>query len=128
LKKNNSKKCNLFSKFRIIYINFVNQNVQRKTMVIIKWATIANFYQQYPDAKNALEYWYDTTEEADWSNVNDVKKTFNSADYVGNDRIVFNIKGNKYRLVALTFFRTRTMYIRFIGTHSAYDKIDVKNI
>lgn len=97
-------------------------------MVIIAWSTIAAFYQEHPDAKNALENWYDTTEEADWSNINDVKKTFNSADYVGNDRIVFNIKGNKYRLVALVIFRTRTVFIRFVGTHSAYDKIDVKNI
>ena len=96
-------------------------------MVIIAWSAIAAFYQEYPDAKNALENWYDITEEADWSNINDVKKTFNSADYVGNDRIVFNIKGNKYRLVALIIFRTRTVFIRFVGTHSAYDKIDVKN-
>lgn len=96
-------------------------------MVIIAWSTIAAFYQEHPDAKNALENWYDITEEADWSNINDVKKTFNSADYVGNDRIVFNIKGNKYRLVALIIFRTRTVFIRFVGTHSAYDKIDVKN-
>ena len=97
-------------------------------MVIIAWSAIAAFYQEYPDAKNALENWYDITEEADWSNINDVKKTFNSADYVGNDRIVFNIKGNKYRLVALVIFRTRTVFIRFVGTHSAYDKVDVKNI
>lgn len=97
-------------------------------MVIIAWSTITAFYQEHPDAKNALENWYDITEEADWSNINDVKKTFNSADFVGNDRIVFNIKGNKYRLVALIIFRTRTVFIRFIGTHSAYDKIHVKNI
>lgn len=97
-------------------------------MVIIAWSAIAAFYEEYPDAKNALENWYDTTEDADWSNINAVKQTFNSADYVGNDRIVFNIKGNKYHLVALTIFRTRTVFIRFIGTHSMYAKIDVKNI
>jgi mRNA interferase HigB len=97
-------------------------------MVIIAWSAIAAFYQEYPDAKNALENWYDITEEADWSNINDVKNTFNSADYVGNNRIVFNVKGNKYRLVALTIFGTRTVFIRFIGTHSAYDKIDVTTI
>lgn len=97
-------------------------------MVIIAWSAIAAFYEEHPEAKNALEHWYDTTEEADWSNVNDVKETFNSADYVGNDRLVFNIKGNKYRLVALVIFRIRTVFIRFVGTHSEYDKIDVKNI
>ena len=97
-------------------------------MVIIAWSTIAAFYQEHPDAKNAVEYWYDVTEKSDWSNINDVKGTFNSADYVGNDRIVFNIKGNKYRLVALTIFRTRTIFIRFLGTHSEYDKINVKTI
>jgi mRNA interferase HigB len=53
-----------------------------------------------------------------------MKKTFNSVDVVGNDRYVFNIKGNSYRLVAMIFFDIRTIYIRFIGTHSEYDKID----
>lgn len=97
-------------------------------MVVISWATLRDFYQIHADAKTALEEWYDTVDEADWSNLSDIKQTFNSVDYVGNDRYVFNIKGNKYRLVALIFFKSRTVFIRFVGTHAAYDKINVSKI
>lgn len=57
-----------------------------------------------------------------------MKKDFNHVDYVGNDRYVFNIKGNTYRLVTMIFFDKRTIYIRFIGTHNEYDKVDCKSI
>ena len=60
--------------------------------------------------------------------MNDVKQTFNSADYVGNERMVFNIKGNRYRLVAAVLFSIRTVYIKFIGTHAEYNKIDVETV
>jgi len=65
---------------------------------------------------------------ADWSTFNEIKQTFNSADFVGNDRYVFNIKGNKYRLVAVIHFDIRTVYIKFIGTHKEYDRIDILTI
>ena len=58
----------------------------------------------------------------------DVRKTFRTVDYVGNDRYVFNIKGNRYRLVAMIFFDIRTLYVRFVGTHAEYDKIDCTTI
>ena len=76
---------------------------------------------------NRLE-WYKIVIQADWSNVNDVKNTFNSADYVGNERFVFNIKGNRYRIVAHIKFNSRRIYIKFVGTHAEYDKIDALNI
>ena len=58
-----------------------------------------------------------------------IKQTFNSVDYVGNNRFVFNVKGNDYRLVAIISFNAKKVYIRFIGTHAEYDKIkDIKNI
>lgn len=57
-----------------------------------------------------------------------MKKTFNSVDAVGNDRYVFNIKGNSYRIVAMIFFDIRTIYIRFVGTHKEYDKVDCKTV
>ncbi|MDF7818589.1 type II toxin-antitoxin system HigB family toxin [Runella sp. MFBS21] len=66
--------------------------------------------------------------QADWAHLMDVKSTFNSVDFVGNDRFVFNIKGNRYRLVALIHFSIRTVYIKFIGTHADYNKIDVSTI
>lgn len=57
-----------------------------------------------------------------------MKKTFNSVDTVGNDRYVFNIKGNNYRIIAMIFFNIRTIYIRFVGTHKEYDKVDCKTV
>ena len=66
--------------------------------------------------------------DADWSSLNDVRKTFNSVDYVGNDHFVFNIRGNRYRLVVMIFFDIRTIYIRFIGTHDHYNNIDASTI
>jgi mRNA interferase HigB len=68
------------------------------------------------------------TKQADWATLKDIKDTFNSVDYVGNDRYVFNIKGNKYRLVAMIFFDIRTLYLRYVDTHAEYDKIDCKTI
>jgi mRNA interferase HigB len=97
-------------------------------MVIIARSAITRFCEIHPDAGDGLLQWFTRTTEADWGSLADVRRTFNSVDYVGNDRFVFNIKGNKYRLVALIFFDVRTVYIRFIGTHAAYDKIDVSII
>lgn len=66
---------------------------------------------------------------ADWNSLADIKQDFNSADYVGNNRYVFNIDGNNFRLVAIVIFLAHKVYIRFIGTHPEYDKIkDIKNI
>ena len=65
---------------------------------------------------------------SNWNKLADVKETFSDIDFVGNDRYVFNIGGNKYRLVAMIHFSTRTVYIRFIGTHKEYDKIDCSTI
>jgi mRNA interferase HigB len=93
-------------------------------MVIISYGTIRNFFETYADAKDALNNWYRLASKADWANYHEVKEMFNSVDAIGNDRFVFNIRGNNYRLVAMIFFDIRTIYIRFVGTHSDYDKID----
>jgi len=82
----------------------------------------------HADAEIPLCKWFYATENSSWNNLNDIKKTFSSTDYVGNDRYVFNIKGNDYRLVAIVIFASKKVYIRFIGTHREYDKIDCKNI
>ena len=63
-----------------------------------------------------------------WHNLNDIRQTFNSVDYVGNQRYVFNIKGNDYRLVVVIQFTPQFVYVRFIGTHSEYEKIDCSKI
>lgn len=98
-------------------------------MRIVSKKTLVAFYKENKDAEIALRDWYSKTEEANWESFNDVKKTFNTADFVGNRRVVFNIRGNKYRLITLILFRIKMVYIRFIGTHKDYDKItDIKNI
>lgn len=82
-----------------------------------------------PAATIPLNDWYDTVKKADWKNFADIKATFNTVSSVGNQRYVFNIKGNDYRLIVLIKFHPSHVLIRFIGTHSEYDKIkDIKNI
>ena len=97
-------------------------------MVIITKTVLVEFGEKYADSAEALDNWYNKSKNANWKNLNELKKTFSSVDYVGNDRYVFNIKGNKYRMVVMIFFDIRTMFIRFIGTHAEYDKVDCTKI
>ena len=92
-------------------------------MRIIAHRTLVLFYTKHADAKAALEEWFLKTQKADWESFDDIKKTFNSVDAVGNQRFVFNIKGNDYRLVALIEFKIKMVYIRFVGTHKEYSNI-----
>ena len=79
------------------------------------------------DSEQPLKAWYAVANEADWANFAQVKKQFGSASSVG-DRVVFNIAGNKYRLVVYVNYEFRIVYVRFVGTHAEYDKVDVKNV
>ena len=97
-------------------------------MVVISKTILNELGKVTPDVALALNDWYTIVRAANWRTFADIKQTFNSVDYVGDNRYVFNIKGNQYRLVALVFFSVRTVYIKFIGTHSAYDRIDVTTI
>lgn len=100
-----------------------------QTMRVIAKKTLVTYYTNHPQAKDALEEWYTKTEEAEWHNLADMRHTFNSVDYVGNQHYVFNIKGNDYRLVVVVRFTPQQVLIRFIGTHAEYDKItDIQNI
>jgi len=98
-------------------------------MRIVAKKTITDYYSANKESKVALCDWYRKTSKAQWNNFSQVRKTYNSADYVGNKRIVFNIRGGKYRLVALVWYKAKTVFIRFIGTHIEYDNIaDIQNI
>ena len=97
-------------------------------MVIISKAALRDFSQKHPDAEDALQKWYDETKAADWKNFTAIKETFNSVDAVGNDRYVFDIRGNHYRLIAMIIFKIRTVFILFVGTHSEYDKINATQV
>jgi mRNA interferase HigB len=97
-------------------------------MVIISKAVLNEFAAKNPETETALIRWYNETRAADWRNFSELKKVFNTADTVSNDRYVFDIKGNRYRLIALIIFRIRTVFILFVGTHEEYDKIDASKI
>lgn len=99
-------------------------------MHIISHRKLIDFYGSdgHGDAKVALERWYDIAQRAEWHNLADIKEDFPSTDYVGNQHYVFNIRGNNYRLVVVIKFTIGRLFVRFVGTHSEYDKIDCKNI
>lgn len=96
-------------------------------MRIISRPRLIEFWGKYPDAKTPLRVWFKKIEQSKWKGINDLKNDFPTADYVGNNRVVFDIKGNRYCIIVLVFFTGQKMYIRFIGTHAEYDKIDAKN-
>jgi len=97
-------------------------------MRIVSRKTLREFAEVHADADEALDVWYRIVSQCEWNSFGDIREVFNSADYIGNDRYVFNIRGNKYRLVAMIFFNPKIVYIRFVGTHAAYDKIDCTTI
>lgn len=110
-----------------MYLCAVNQ--QKCDMRVFSKSTLVEYYTDHPLAQQPLQDWYETTKRAEWKNLNDIRAVFNNVDYVGNDRYVFNIKGNDYRLVVVIRFSKGRVFIRFIGTHAEYDKItDIKNI
>ena len=92
-------------------------------MHIIAFSTIREYIAGHANSEAALRDWYNKTSDALWSSLADIRQTFGSADFVGNDRYVFNIKGNSYRLVAMIFFQAKLVYVRWIGTHAEYDRI-----
>ncbi|MCU7551325.1 type II toxin-antitoxin system HigB family toxin [Chitinophagaceae bacterium LB-8] len=97
-------------------------------MVVISYRTIREFTLKHKDAEDALNNWYTIAEKSDWANFNELRKIFSSADSVGGDLYVFNIKGNKYRLIVRIIFKVRTVYIKFIGTHAQYDKVNLGDL
>ncbi len=100
-------------------------------MRIIAKRTLREFWEsdpKYTDAKGQLEAWYKTTLKATWQNSSDVKAQFRHASILKNHRVVFNIAGNKYRLVAVIDYTRQTLFIRFISTHKQYDKINAETI
>jgi len=91
-------------------------------------STLRNYWEKQPESEQYLKTWYDIVMNSDWKTPNDVKQTYSNASILKDSRIVFNIKGNDYRLVAKFNFEKQWMFIRFIGTHSEYDKINAGTI
>jgi len=97
-------------------------------MRIVTFKRIKEFSEKHRNSKTALQECYFKTTTAEWNSFTDIKQTFNHADFVGNSRVVFNIRGNQYRLVAIVIFASQKVYIRYIGTHEEYNNIDCVNI
>ena len=97
-------------------------------MKIINKELIDRFITKHADSSNAVLRWINQIEEAKITNHNELKSIFSSADYIGNSRFVFNIKGNDYRLIAVILFSAGMVTVCFIGTHAEYDKIDCLTI
>lgn len=97
-------------------------------MRVIAISTLRDFWTRYPDSEQALKEWYVKTERAQWNSLYDIRKDAGAVDYVKNQRYVFNIKGNDYRLIVAIKFTSKLVFIRFVGTHSEYDRIDASTI
>jgi mRNA interferase HigB len=99
-------------------------------MRIIAKKTLKDFYKQsrYMDSKSALESWYKEISKLEWSNPNEVKEMYRSASIVGDEKVVFNIAGNKYRLIVSINYYAKIVFVKFIGTHKQYDKINVEDL
>lgn len=90
--------------------------------------TLREFWEEHADAEQPLRAWYHDVRKADWRSPADVKRVYANASVVGENRIVFNIGGNRYRLVVAVNCQYRICYVRFVGTHQAYDRVDVATV
>jgi mRNA interferase HigB len=97
-------------------------------MPIITRKTLRQFWERHPDAAEVLKDWHDNAEHANWTSPQQIKTDYPSASIIGGDRVVFNIKGNNYRLVVHIRYWSRQVYIRFIGTHAEYDRINAREV
>ena len=97
-------------------------------MRIISRKTLKDFWEQHADSRQPLQAWYADAKQADWKSPADIKNYYRNASFISSNRIVFNIIGNKYRLVVAINYNIGIVYIRFVGTHHEYDKIDAATI
>lgn len=97
-------------------------------MHVVKKKTLRDFWQRQPAAETPLRAWLKDAQAARWRTMHDIMAYARTADIVGDNRVVFNIGGNKFRLVVLCLLTKGRLYVRFVGTHSQYDRIDARRI
>ena len=97
-------------------------------MHVLSRKTLEEHGKRFPDAKPALDAWLREAKTAVWKRPLDIKERYRSASILGNGRVVFNIKGNKYRLIVRVDYKTSTVLVRFFGTHAEYDKINAQEV
>jgi mRNA interferase HigB len=97
-------------------------------MRIIARRTLREFWEQHPDARQALQAWYADVKRADWKTPTEIKAIYRNASFLADNRVAFNVKGNQYRVIVVVQYQHGLVYIRFVGTHHAYDRIDAAHI
>ncbi|XHN45223.1 hypothetical protein O1Q82_01220 [Lonepinella sp. MS14437] len=97
-------------------------------MRIISISTLVNYWQKHPETEQPLKAWIAEVKKANWQDLHDIKAQYRTASILKNRRAVFNIKGNHHRLIVAIAFQLGIVYIKFIGTHAEYDKINADNV
>ena len=110
------------------YGNFYIPLTKYQILRVIAKKVVRDFWTKHSDCEQQLKSWYREAEKSEWKNTNEIKKEYPSASIIGDNRVVFNIKGNKYRLIVKINFHYQMMWIRFVGTHKEYDKVDATKI
>ena len=97
-------------------------------MRVIAISTLRAFWEKHPDAQTPLRAWYALASRAQWKSPADIKKAYRNASFTANNRVVFNVKGNDYRLVVLVRYDKGLLFVKFVGTHAQYNKVDVLTV
>jgi mRNA interferase HigB len=97
-------------------------------MRVISRKILRDFWEKHPDARQPLQTWYADVKHATWTSPADIKNVYHNASFLANNRVVFNIKGNRYRIIVVVQYRHELIYIRFVGTHKEYDRINAGTI
>lgn len=105
--------------------NYFRQISQLIIVRIISRKILRNFWESHPDSEQSLKAWYHETKEETWNNPNQLKEKFHNASIIDNKRVVFNIVGNKYRLITDIEYKLKLVFIVWIGTHKDYDRIEI---
>ena len=97
-------------------------------MRVVKIAPLKEFWTTHPDAEEPLKAWVADAQRSTWQSPHDIKVSYANASIIGNERVVFNIRGNNYGLIVAICYRTQIVLIKFIGTHSEHDKVDAEQV
>jgi mRNA interferase HigB len=97
-------------------------------MRVVAVSTLRAFWERFPDAEQPLKAWYEEAKSAAWTQPAEIKAQYRNASVLKNRRVVFNIKGNDYRLIVAVAYRLQIVYVKFVGTHKEYDAVDAETI
>ncbi len=97
-------------------------------MRVVAVSTLRSFWARHPDAEQPLKAWYEEASHATWTQPADIKLHYRSASVLKNRRVVFNIKGNDYRLIVAVAYQLQVVYVKFVGTHQEYDAVDAQTV